>query len=171
MYFLFICLIINNICFSQDTTLQKLVAKGKADTYINTINKKANALTKSIENTTTKTLQQLHKAENKLQQKLARKNPPAAQRLFDSATPYYQRQLNQIKDTTVVAGALKEYIPALDSLHTALGWITGGIYYVGELTIPGGWPAAMEAGSRNTQNNREILGASWNPRPGGGLGN
>ncbi|TAF83710.1 MAG: hypothetical protein EAZ51_00685 [Sphingobacteriales bacterium] len=51
------------------------------------------------------------------------------------------------------------------------GWITGGVYYIGELAIPGGWPAAMEAGARNTQNNREILGSSWNPRPGGGLGN
>lgn len=51
------------------------------------------------------------------------------------------------------------------------GWITGGVYYIGELAIPGGWSEATAAGSRNVQNNSIILGERWNPRPGGGLGN
>lgn len=49
------------------------------------------------------------------------------------------------------------------------GWIMGTIYFIGDATIPGGWPAAMKAAADNTQRNREILGPSWNPRAGGGL--
>ena len=59
-----------------------------------------------------------------------------------------------------------------------VGWIVSGVYFLGDAFIPGtaqvpggGWPAAIEAGARNTENNRAILGNSWNPRPGGGLGN
>ncbi|NUQ23114.1 MAG: hypothetical protein HUU34_04125 [Saprospiraceae bacterium] len=49
--------------------------------------------------------------------------------------------------------------------------IASTVYFLGDAIIPGGWPAAIEAGARNTQNNREILGQNWNPRPMGGLGN
>lgn len=120
---LIILLIVSSIGFSQDTSLQQWVNKGKADAYIKAISDKSNSLSQAIENKAIKTLQRLNKAEQKLQQKLARKNPAAAKQLFDSATPHYQSQLSQIKDSTVIAGALKEYIPALDSLHTALQYL------------------------------------------------
>jgi RHS repeat-associated protein len=56
------------------------------------------------------------------------------------------------------------------------GAILSGIYFLGDAFIPGttqepggGWPAAIEAGARNTEGNRAILGSSWSPRPCGGL--
>lgn len=118
--YLIICLIINNIGYSQDTSLQQWVNKGKADAYIKAIADKSSLLSQAIENKAIKTLERLHKAEQKLQQKLARKNPAAAKQLFDSTTPYYQHQLTQLRDTTFNVGSLKAYIPSLDSLHTAL---------------------------------------------------
>ena len=49
------------------------------------------------------------------------------------------------------------------------GWMLGTVYFIGDVAIPGGWPAALEAGYQNTKNDRELLGPNWSPRPGGGL--
>ena len=56
------------------------------------------------------------------------------------------------------------------------GAIVSTIYFLGDAFIPGtaqepsgGWPAAIEAGTRNSNENRAILGSNWSPRPCGGL--
>ena len=49
-----------------------------------------------------------------------------------------------------------------------VGWMVGGIYFLGEALIPGGWEAAAKASQQNVENNRAIDPA-WTPRPMGGL--
>ncbi len=50
------------------------------------------------------------------------------------------------------------------------GWLIGGIYFLGDELIDGGWGRVMDESNQNILNNREIT-PNWNPRPGGGLGN
>lgn len=48
------------------------------------------------------------------------------------------------------------------------GWMIGGVYFLGDALIPGGWGAAMEASQRNLENNKAI-DPTWSARPMGGL--
>ena len=49
-----------------------------------------------------------------------------------------------------------------------VGWMVGGVYFLGDALIPGGWEAAAKASQQNVENNRAI-DPSWSPRPMGGL--
>ena len=55
-----------------------------------------------------------------------------------------------------------------------VGWMVGGVYFLGEALIPkdangvGGWERGMEASRQNVENNRAIA-PSWSARPMGGL--
>lgn len=76
--------------------------------------------------------------------------------------------------------------PSKMALNTSMGFIgskrgppgaiLATIYFLGDAFIPGtvqepagGWVSAMEARSRNIDENRAVLGSNWSPRPCGGL--
>lgn len=77
-----------------------------------------------------KYLQQLSKTEQKLKKKVARKDSLAASRIFDDAQKQYAELQTMMSSVTGKATQLKnKYLPHLDTLQTAFGFLskTGGL--------------------------------------------
>jgi hypothetical protein len=101
---------------------------------LNFIQKKYAGLTNAVDKQTIKLLERMQRRENKLRDKLARKDSSKAKELFDGTASKYQQLQAKLQNpvNTSVANPLKQYIPGIDSTSTMMKFLAGNNSIGGE---------------------------------------
>jgi hypothetical protein len=116
---------------SQKTIIESF--SNISDRALNVINNKYSLLDKLIEHQTEKMIARMQKKEAKLEKEMQGKDSVKAKQVFYNIQAKYQKLLALIQSPpNLVPNPLREYIPAIDSMQTALRFLgQGGV------TIPG----------------------------------
>lgn len=109
----------------MDTLVQQQIKQVQQlpNKLIEKLDKKYSNLNESLEGSTKKVLLQMQKQEAKLKQLLAKKDPQKAKTLFAGNVAYYERLNSMLKNKTANVHQLNQYLPGLDSLQTATGFL------------------------------------------------
>ena len=113
------------ICYAQDMnkTVDSLLKI--PDKVINAIDRKTVSISKGITLKTEKYLQKMNMQEKRLQKKLAAIDTLAAGKIFGDVEQRYDQLNSNLQNVSRIAqGVQHNYIPHLDSLQTALSFIT-----------------------------------------------
>ncbi|MEP7373190.1 MAG: hypothetical protein ABI675_07330 [Chitinophagaceae bacterium] len=102
---------------NRDTSV--IAGSRLAAEYINDINTKADHIEKKLERYTVKTLRKAEKQDAAIKRKLAKKDSVKAASVFSNTGGPYQQLEQRLKNTT----AIKQYIPAFDTLSTSLKFL------------------------------------------------
>ena len=124
IHFIFLLLISATACAQEaDSTLLKNISI--TDRALHAIDNKYSLLDKMIQRKTEKMLRRMQKKELALQNKLQQTDSLKAQGLFAGTQAKYQDLLVQLKSPIDknINNPLKEYIPGLDSIQTALHFL------------------------------------------------
>ncbi|MEX6688863.1 hypothetical protein QTN47_15250 [Danxiaibacter flavus] len=110
---------------SQDSTKPDNNVSFIGDKALRQIDQKYQSLTNAINENTMHCLVQMQRKEEKLQRKLAGKDSTKAKELFAGSESTYQDLRNKLKAPLdkSIANPLKEYIPGMDSLQTAMRFL------------------------------------------------
>ena len=120
---------------------------------LNVLNNRYAALNKLVERQTEKMLRRMQKKELALQQQLQGRDSLKARALFAQTQADYQRLLAKLQAGTSVASLanpLKQYIPGVDSMQTALRFL-GQLNTAGQTglpNIPGGQLQSIQSASQ-----------------------
>ena len=120
----FLSLFTHVVFGQQDSTLLNEPDLSKVEGKIlHKLENKYNDLQRSVEKQSMKLLQRLEKKETRLRNALQTKDSAKAKALFDECK--YQQLQNKLKDPLdkTIQNPLKEYIPNLDSLQTAMRFL------------------------------------------------
>jgi hypothetical protein len=112
----------------QDSTSQShFAADQMSDRFFNSLTKKYNSIGDDIKKKTVKLLMRLQKKEQKMKSRLSKEDSLKAAQLFNGTEAKYQQLQNNIQNpaSTISSAAnpLREYIPGLDSMQTALKFL------------------------------------------------
>ncbi|WP_276504402.1 hypothetical protein [Terrimonas pollutisoli] len=111
-----ICIHAQSASQAQEDTLHSPKLPSK---YLDNISSKATSLEQKLDKKTTKALRQLQKQEDRIKNKLARKDSLKAAAVFGNA----QQQYDQLEQKLSAKTSLQQYIPSLDTLNTSLKFL------------------------------------------------
>lgn len=131
------------ICFSQYVSKPADSLLKIPDKVIGTIERKTANISDGITRKTDVYLKKIIRQEKRLQKKLAAKDTLAAGKIFGDVEQRYAQLKNNTQNSSGIAQRVQHtYIPHLDSLHTALSFLTNA---KGTFNIPGGTADVVKA--------------------------